>query len=378
MRVDGELRFPVFDGAAEYAAHQDEFDDAALRVLRSGRYILGDEVEAFEEGCARWLDAAHVVSCGSGTDALWLALRGLSIGPGDSVLTSAFTFFATVSAILACGATPVLCDIDPETFAIDPERAEEIFDGRTAVDPGPIRAILPVHLYGQPADLDALAALGLPIIEDAAQAFGATYRDRQVSTLGAAGCHSFFPTKNLGGFGDGGLVVCPDAELAGGLRSLRAHGSTTRYVHEVAGTNSRLDAVQAALLGVRLRHLDTSLKARRAIALAYDDALVGSTVVTPVRATDREHSFNLYVIRVPSGRADAASRLRDAGIGTAVHYPLPVHLQPALRHLGYSEGDFPEAERAAREVLTLPMYPSLGTDAAAEIGAAVASATAPR
>jgi dTDP-4-amino-4,6-dideoxygalactose transaminase len=361
------VTIPIFDAAAEFAAAAPDLEAAALRTLRSGRYILGEEVESFEREVADYLGTTHAVSCASGTDALTLALRALDIGSGDEVVTTAFTFFATVSAILACGATPVLCDIDPATFCIDPAEAARRHSTT-------VRAILPVHLYGRMAELDPLLALGAPVVEDAAQAFGAVSDGRQAGTIGTLGCHSFFPTKNLGGFGDGGLVVTGDADLAAKLRMMRAHGSREKYLHELVGTNSRLDTLQASMLRVRLRRVDDALAARRAIAAVYEEMLAELPVVTPGAATEPVHTHNIYVIRIPSGRDDVAARLAASGIQTAVHYATPIHLQPAMRPFGYAAGDFPEAERASREVLTLPMYPSLGPDGARAVANALREA----
>ncbi len=358
---------PAFDAAAEFAAAAPDLEAAALRALRSGRYILGDEVESFEQEVTDYLGTEHSVSCASGTDALTLAFHALDIGPGDEVVTTVFTFFATVSAILACGATPVLCDIDPATFCIDPVSAARACSPKT-------RAIVPVHLFGRMAEVDPLVALGYPVVEDAAQAFGAISNGRHAGTIGAVGCHSFFPTKNLGGFGDGGLVVTADADLAAKVRMLRAHGSREKYLHELVGTNSRLDALQASMLRVRLRRLDEALAARRAIAGVYEEMLAGLPVVTPAPAPELAHTHNIYVIRIPSGRDEVAGRLAASGIQTAVHYATPVHLQPAMRPFGYATGDFPEAERASREVLTLPMFPSLGPDGARTVANALRGA----
>ncbi len=372
MPGGGQLTWdiPLFDAKREYAANAEELDDAVLRVLSSGRYILGTEVEAFERAAADYLGVHHAVGVASGTDALTLALRALGIGPGDLVLTTPFTFFGTVSSILELGACPVFADIDPATYNLDPTAAQAVLSAasrphcRLGIDSRRIRALMPVHLYGQAADMEPLLQLSshyrLSLVEDACQAFGADYRQRKVGGWGDVGCFSFFPTKNLGGFGDGGLVATNNDRLADRVRRLRVHGATTRYHHMEFGKNSRLDALQAALLRVRLRYLDDALTARRRHAEAYDTRLRAvSGLRVPARAPFSSHTFHLYVVRVERGREQLRSSLAAAGIETGVHYPMPLHLQPALRFLGYKEGDFPVAEEAARSVLSIPMFPTL-------------------
>lgn len=377
------MRIPVFDARAEYERDAASLEEAALRVLASGRYIIGPEVEAFEEEAAEYLGVPHAVSCASGTDALWLALRVLGVGPGDGVILPAFTFFATASAVLNAGAIPIPCDIDPETYNLAPEAVAALLEGqsgphrRIGVEPERVRAVLPVHLFGQPAEMNELCELAdahdLALIEDAAQAFGASYGPKKVGTFGRLGCFSFFPTKNLGGFGDGGMVTTADEELAERVRMLRAHGSRPKYHHRAVGTNSRLDELQATLLRIRLRDIDTRLKEREELATSYDHQLA-EPVRTPQRRAGRTHSFNLYVIDVPD-RDRVAAGLEQRGIGTAVHYPCPVHLQDAVAHLGYRQGDFPVAERACVRVLTLPSYPSLSARLVAETASAVLEVT---
>lgn len=372
------MTIPLFDARREYEAHADELRAAAERVLASGRYILGPEVDAFEREAAAYLGAKHAIGCASGTDALWLALKAAGIGPGDGVITSGFTFFATASAILNVGAVPVLCDIDPPTFNIKPDDVQVVVEGRSPVherigiDPARIRAIVPVHLYGQTADMEPLLEIArahdLRVIEDAAQALGAVHNGRKAGTMGDLGCFSFFPTKNLGGFGDGGLVVTEDDDLAARVLMLRNHGGISKYENRIVGTNSRLDELQAALLRVRLRHLDEALAGRRRVADAYDDLFRGSAAVTPDRAPNRQHAFNLYVLRLPD-RDDVRRALEQAGIATAVHYPAPVHLQPALGQ-PYRPGDLVEAERACKEVLTIPLSPHLRADEARSVAEA--------
>lgn len=352
-------RVALCDLARQAAALRPELEAAAARVLASGAYVLGAEVEAFEREVAAFVGAPHAVGVASGTDALELALRAVGVGPGDEVLTTPFTFFATVSAILGCGAVPVFADVDPATLLLDPAAAAAVLARRPRV-----RAIVPVHLYGHPAAVDELAALGPPLVEDAAQALGARSRGRAVGTLGAAGCFSFFPTKNLGAFGDGGLVTTADADLADRVRLLRGHGARPRYHHLEVGRNSRLDALQAALLRVKLPHLPGFLAARAAHAAAYTRDLAGVPGLTlPCPGEAVEQAWHQYTVRVdPARRDDLRRALDERGVATAVYYPSPAHLQPALAGLGHRPGDLPVAERACAEVLSLPLFPELRAD----------------
>ena len=369
------MQVPVFDLKRQAEGLKPELMAAVERVLMSGRYILGAEVEAFEQEMGAYLGVNHAIGVASGTDALWLSLKALGIGPGDKVLTTPLTFFATASAILNTGAEPVFADIDPSTFNLDPDQVQEALQGRSSVyrrldlRSETIKAMMPVHLFGQSADIDALASLAqehgdLPIVEDAAQALGAQYGDRKVGSLGHLGCFSFFPTKNLGGFGDGGLVATNQEATAQQLRLLRAHGSRAKYHHELIGSNSRLDAMQAALLRVKLQHLDSWVASRRSLAAAYDEILEDMNgLQEPYQAPGRTHTYHQYTVRVQGGRRDELQEfLRLRGIGTSVYYPIPLHLQPALRSLGYKEGDFPQAEQACAEVLSLPMFPEMTAD----------------
>lgn len=375
------MKVPLFDAQREFEAHADEYLAAAERVLRSGRYVLGPEVEGFEGEAAAYLGTKHAVGCASGTDALWLALRAADIGPGDGVITTAMTFFATAGAILNVGATPVLCDIDPETFNLDPRSVGDVLDGRSSVhgrlgiDPSRIRAMLPVHLYGQPADMDELLELarahGLRVIEDAAQAFGAECGGRKAGTIGDLGCFSFFPTKTLGAFGDGGLVTTDDDDLAGRLRMLRNHGGGSKFDNVLVGTNSRLDALQAALLRVRLSHIDEALEGRRRASGFYDGQLADAPVVLPVRAAGRTHTFAFYVVRV-SDRERVLEALAADGVGATAHNPKPVHLQPAVGP-GYVPGDLPCAEEACAQALSLPTFPLLRREEAEFVATALKS-----
>lgn len=376
---------PLLSLDRQIASLRTELDAALGRVLDSGHFILGPEVTAFEAAAAAHLGVAHAVGVASGTDALWLALRAHDLGPGDLVLTSPFTFFATASAVAGTGARVVLADIDPRRYTLDPEAARQVLSGRCPVtqrlrlDPRRIRALLPVHLYGQAADLDALGGLaethGLALVEDAAQAFGTAWKGAPIGRTPDLACFSFFPSKNLGALGDGGLVTSEDPSLAARVRLLRAHGATARYQHGLLGTNSRLDALQAALLAVKLPHLTTWVEARRRHAAAYDQAFSGLPGFTPPFADPRgTHSYHQYTLRVSGGRREAlAAHLTRLGIGHAIYYPVPLHLQEALAFLGYRPGDFPLAETAAAEVISLPIFPELLPEERDRVIAAVTS-----
>jgi len=359
------VRIPLLDLRAQYESIRAEVEDAVRRVFESQQFILGPDVAALEQEVAAYCGVRHAVGCGSGTDALLLALRALGIGPGDEVLTTPFTFFATAGAIANVGARPVFADIDPATFNLDPERA------RAAMERHPrIKAVLPVHLYGLCADMDPLLDLarqrGIPVIEDAAQAIGAEYRGRRAGSMGAAGCFSFFPTKNLGGAGEGGILTTNDSALAERLRALRVHGSRVRYFHDEVGTNSRLDTLQAAVLRVKLRHLEEWTRRRIRIAALYRERLPAPVVPPPLPPYPARHVYHQFVIRAPE-RDSLRSRLLASGIGCEIYYPLPLHRQRCFASLGYAEGAFPESERAAREALALPVYPELSEDAVMEI-----------
>jgi dTDP-4-amino-4,6-dideoxygalactose transaminase len=366
---------PLLDLTRQTAALEPRLSEAMAEVVRSGRFILGPAVEAFEREIGRYLGVDHAVGVASGTDALWLALRAHGVGPGDVVLTSPFTFFATASAVMGTGARVAFADIEPQTYNLDPKRVEAALAGRCPVlerlgiEAGAIRAVVPVHLYGQPVDLDAFEALaarhGVALVEDAAQALGARFGERTIGERAIGdpfdlACFSFFPSKNLGAFGDGGLVTTHDADRAARLRQLRAHGMTRRYHHEHLGTNSRLDALQAAVLSVKLPHLDAWVAARADHAAAYDETFAGLPgLATPVARPGRTHGYHQYTVRCPRHRDALAEHLSRVGIGHAVYYPVPLHQQPALAGLGYRAGDFPETEAAAAEVLSLPVFPEL-------------------
>jgi dTDP-4-amino-4,6-dideoxygalactose transaminase len=367
------VTIPLLDLRAQYASIRGEIEDAVLRVLESQQCILGPDVAALEEEIAAYCGVRHAIGCGSGTDALLLALRALDIGPGDEVLTTPFTFFATAGAIVNAGATPVFADIDSRTFNLDPASARRVLEQRPR-----IKAILPVHLYGLCADMDAFLELaaerGIPVIEDAAQAIGAEYRGRRAGSLGAIGCFSFFPTKNLGGAGEGGILTTNDDRLAERLRALRVHGSRVRYYHDEVGTNSRLDTLQAAILRVKLRHLEPWTRRRIELAARYRERLaaLGAPVVPPPEpGYPARHVYHQFVIRAPQ-RDDVRRQLASRGIASEVYYPMPLHRQKCFARLGYAEGSLPHSERAAREVLALPIYPELSFEAVDRICAAIA------
>lgn len=358
---------PLLDLRAQFAALREEIGQALGHVLESQSFILGPVVERFELEVARTTGAGHAIACASGTDALILSLAALGVGPGDEVLTSPFSFFSTASCAYKVGARPAFADIEPETFNLDPELAGQAVTSRT-------RALLPVHLFGQCAAMDAFGELArrhnIPLVEDAAQALGATYSSQgaqaplHAGTMGDVGCYSFFPTKNLGGFGDGGMAVTSDAQLADRLRLLRVHGGREMYHHRFVGWNSRLDAIQAAVLGVKLPWLPRWCAARGENAARYDRAFTecglaaSGDVRLPGRSAASSHIFNQYTLRV-ADRDRLRDHLRATGIGHGVYYPVPLHLQECFSDLGYGVGDFPLAEQACREVVSLPIYPEL-------------------
>ena len=324
-----------------------------------GEFVLGHHVNALEREVAKFIGGEEGITVASGTDALVLALHALDIGPGDEVITTPFSFFATVEAILRVGATPVFADIEEHSFNLNPEEVARQLGPRT-------RAILPVHLFGRPADMDAIMELatqhGLKVVEDAAQAFGARIRDRGVGAFGDMGCFSFYPTKVLGCYGDGGMVIAKDPQQAKRLRSLRNHGLTAASGHQEIGYNSRLDELQAALLRIKLKHLDKAIEWRQNVAAFYDNELAGSELMfcSPVKK-DLVHVHNVYTVRSPD-RDALCRRLNAAGVGNAVYYPHPLHIMPACRSLGYEWGDFPVAEKACKQVLSLPIYPLLSDE----------------
>jgi dTDP-4-amino-4,6-dideoxygalactose transaminase len=352
---------PLCDLQAQFRALQPQIEAAVLRVLGSGQVILGAEVAALEREVADYCGAAYAVGCVSGTDALSLALAALGVGPDDEVIIPPFTFFATAGSVARLGARPVFVDIEPDTFNIDPAAVEKAVTPRT-------KAILPVHLYGQCCDMEPLwkvaADHNLPIIEDAAQAFGADYQEKRTGTLGAVACMSFYPTKNLGTYGDAGMVVTSDPEWAERMTTLRGHGMKPKYHHPLLGWNARIDAIHAAVLRVKLPHVENWIADRRAAARRYDEIIAGrgldGFLTCPVRRPGRRHTFNQYVCRVAGGRRDALVRHFQASrVGCEVYYPVPLHLQECLGYLGYNPGDFPISEAACREVIALPIYPEI-------------------
>jgi dTDP-4-amino-4,6-dideoxygalactose transaminase len=345
---------PFVDLKAQYFSIKDEIDTAVSKVLESTQFVLGEEVQAFEEKFAAYCDANYGIAVNTGTSALHLALLAAGIGPGDEVITVPFTFVATVAAICYTGATPVFVDINPVSYTIDVTQIEKAITERT-------KAILPVHLYGQPADMEPILEIarryGLTVIEDAAQAHGAEYKGQRVGSIGDMGCFSFYPGKNLGACGEGGMVVTNNPEYARTIRMLRDWGQEQKYHHVLKGYNYRMDGLQGAILRVKLRHLDAWTEARRAHGARYDE-LADSDMATPTVMPYSHHVYHIYAIR--SSRRDALQQmLHEQGIQTGIHYPIPVHLQTAYSDLGYQPGDFPHSELAAREVLSLPMYAEL-------------------
>lgn len=349
------MAIPLVDLKAQYRSIQSDIDAAIRRVVENTSFILGKEVEAFERAFAQYCGADYCIGVSSGTAALHLALRAAGIGPGDEVITSPFTFVATAEAIWMAGARPVFVDIHPRYYAINPERIERAITSRT-------KAIMPVHLYGQPADMEPIMDIArrhtLVVIEDAAQAHGAEYRGRRTGTLGDIAGFSFYPGKNLGAYGDAGAVVTNNPELAERVRMLRDHGRRTKYEHEVLGYGERLDALQAAILAAKLPHLESWTERRRALSRQYNALLADAPVELPEEMPGTRMVYHIYTIRSPH-RDALLKHLNSRGIGAGVHYPIPLHLQPSLRYLGYQPGDFPEAEKASREVLSLPLYPEM-------------------
>ncbi len=352
---------PFIDLVQQYDSISTEVLAAVRRVLSTQTFILGDEVAEFEFDAAGYCDARDAIGCASGTDALLLALMALDIGRGDEVITTPFTFFATAGAIHRVGATPVFVDIEPAGFNIDPAKVEAAVTSRT-------KAILPVHIFGQCAEMDTLrriaVAHNIPIIEDACQAIGAEYKGRRAGVLGEVACFSFFPTKNLGGAGDGGLITTDDAELSKRIRRLRVHGDVGQYRHVEVGLNSRLDALQAAVLRVKLAHLDKWTEGRQRNAKHYAELFAHynllDAVTLPAELPERRHVYNQYCVRIANGRRDQAlASLREQKIGANIYYPIPLHMQECFGYLGHKEGDLPESELAASEVLALPIFPEL-------------------
>ena len=358
---------PILDLKAQYESIKDEINAAIAEVLESTQFILGPVVRDLEQRVAAYCGCKYGVGVASGTDALRLTLTVLGIGSGDEVITTPFTFIATANTISHCGAGPVFVDIDPRTYNIDPAAIEAAITERT-------KAIVPVHLYGQPADMDPIMELAevhrLYVIEDAAQAIGASYKGRRVGSIGHASCLSFYPTKNLGAYGDGGMVVTNDAALAEKVDVLRRQGCKKKYHAQVLGFNSRLDSLQAAILRVKLKYLDGWNEARRRVAQRYNKLLADLPVTTPYEAPDVYHVYHQYTIQA-SQRDALAAYLKERGVGTMVYYPVPLHLQGLYVRLGYGEGSLPASEAASRKVLSLPIYPELAEEQRAGIAGAI-------
>jgi dTDP-4-amino-4,6-dideoxygalactose transaminase len=351
------MNIQMVDVKRQYLKYKNEIDDAVLKVLESGQFINGPDVHRLAEEMQHYLGVKHAIPCASGTDALQLALMALNIGPGDEVITTPFTFVATAETIAVLGARPVYVDIDDKTYNIDPHLIKKAISKKT-------KAIIPVHLYGQSADMDPILEIanqcGIPVIEDAAQAVGEKYKGKPVCSLGLVGCISFFPSKNLGAYGDAGMVVTSDDKIAEKLRMIANHGSKVRYYHELLGVNSRLDTIQAAILRVKLRHLDEWNMKRREIAHYYTKKLKNSEVTPPYIANYAQHIFHQYTLLVKDKRDEFQKYLNEKHIANAIHYPIPLHLQDAFKkNSNYKEGDFPKSENAARRVISLPMHPDL-------------------
>jgi len=354
---------PFVDLGAQYRSIRDEVQSALSGVLESSQFVLGEEVAAFEREFAAYQGARHGIATSSGTSALHLAMLAAGVGPGDEVITVPFTFIASAAAISYTGARPVFVDIEPRSYTIDVDQIEPAITPRT-------RAILPVHLYGQPADMDPIMEIarrrGLKVIEDAAQAHGAEYKGRRVGSIGDLGCFSFYPGKNLGAYGEGGIVLTGDPEHERRVRMLRDWGQSRRYHHDVLGYNYRMDGFQGAILRVKLRHLEAWTEARRRHAARYHDLLAPRGIKVPEAMPYARHVYHVYAIRVPD-RDLVQSTLGEHGIHTGIHYPIPVHLQEAYSHLGHRPADFPHSEEAASVVLSLPMYAELPETAGAEV-----------
>jgi len=368
------IKVPYLDLKAQYQSIKPEIDAALARVLESCQFVLGPEVAAFEQEFAAYCGTAECIALNSGTSALHLALLAAGIGPGDEVITVPFTFVASVAAVVYTGARPVLVDIDPRLFNMDPFAIEAAITPRT-------KAILPVHLYGQPADMAPIMEIakrhGLVVIEDAAQAHGAKYKGRPVGSIGDMACFSFYPGKNLGAYGEGGAVTTSNPDYARTIRMLRDWGQDRKYHHLLHGFNYRMEGFQGAILRVKLRHLERWTEARRSVVEQYNNLLADSGVETPTEMPWARHVYHVYTLRADE-RDGLQTALQAEGIQTGIHYPVPVHLQPAYADLGYGRGAFPRSEKAAEQVLSLPLYPELSSQAIAEVAAAVKKAVANR
>ncbi|MHC9542837.1 MAG: DegT/DnrJ/EryC1/StrS family aminotransferase [Vulcanimicrobiota bacterium] len=352
------MNIPMVDLKTQYHNIKSEIDEAMSNVLEASAFIMGPDVKKLEEEVAQFSQVRHAIAVGSGTEALHIALLSSGIGPGDEVIVPTFTFIATAEVVSLVGARPVFADIDAGTYNIDPRDVEKKITAKT-------RAIIPVHLYGQPADMDELMKIArahnLVVIEDCAQAMGAVWKGTMVGTIGDVGCLSFFPSKNLGGYGDGGMILTNRDDVADKARAIRVHGSNKKYFHHLIGVNSRLDTLQAAILRVKLRYLAKWNDMRRAAAARYSKALEGSAFVTPVTHHDAVHVFHQYTIRAPK-RNELQNYLKEKGVASMIYYPLCLHQQGAFAHFGGKEGDMPVAEKAQNEVLSLPMFPELSEE----------------
>lgn len=353
------MTVPFLDLKAQYQSIHTELDAAIRQVMESSAFAGGPFVEKFETEFGRFCGCEHAVGVGSGTDALWLILLALGVGPGDEVITVANTFIATAEAISFCGASPVLVDVDQSTYTMDPRQLEKAITART-------RAIIPVHLFGQTADMDPIMEIarlrGVPVIEDACQAHGAEYKGRRAGSIGVAAAFSFYPGKNLGACGEAGAIVTNDAQMAKKVRVLRDHGQEKKYFHAVVGWNARMDGIQGAILSVKLKHLEGWNEARRRNATEYGEMLGGvGSIILPAEGAGNRHVYHVYAIRVKA-RDSLLARLKDEGVNCAIHYPVPVHLQKAYEHLGMRKGSLPVAERCAGEFLSLPMFAELSRE----------------
>lgn len=359
------MKVPFVDLKSQYLSLQEEIGSAIQNVIDATAFAGGPFVARFEEEFRAFCGTKWAIGVGSGTEALWFALLALGVGPGDEVITVPNTFIATAEAISFCGATPVFVDVDQKTYTMDPHALEEYLI-RASRDHKKLKAVIPVHLFGQLTDMDAIkevaAKYGLPVVEDACQAHGADYKGRRAGSFGAVGCFSFYPGKNLGAYGEAGAITTDDDELAHRIVSLRDHGQQKKYFHNLVGWNGRMDGVQAAILSVKLKHLEEWNNKRRSNAQLYDSLLNGTRhVVTPNEAAYGKHVYHVYAVRVPN-RDGVINSLQEKGVSTNIHYPLPIHLQEAYSSLRYKQGDFPVAERCAQEFLSLPMFPELTVD----------------
>ena len=364
------MAVPLFDLTRQYATLRAEIEPAVCDLLASGNYVLGPAVDAFESAAATYLGSSHAVGVANGTDALMIALRALDLRPGDEVITTPFTFYSAAEVVALLGARPVFVDIEPETFNIDPAKIEAAITSKT-------RAIIPVHIFGHPAPMPEIMAIAskhdLRVIEDCAQSWGATLNGQQTGTWGEMGTFSFFPTKNLGSCGEGGLICSADDKLAEKSRQLRVHGQSQRYIYDELGYNSRLHALQATMLGIKLRHVDAWNDARRAHAAHYRSLLEGTPYIVPVERASACHIYHQYTLRLPAplDREAISEHLNERGIGHAIYYPRSLHLQPVFADLGYKTGDLPVSERVTEEVLSLPIFPELRAEEVEAVGAAL-------